>query len=238
MGRKWQRFFPVVSYILLTCIASNAQHAPPGMGNTGSGVNLNDHMLILDSRKSLNNDGSPIEGSPYYTEEFVIGDVYTSKGVIRNVQLRYDIFNDFMEFKKENIVYILETGPDISQIKLGTETFVASYFPEKGRLVPHHFIVLDSGTISLLRKPNVAYRSAQAPKALEAGGKPARFERMQDKYYTTNSKKRLTEIVSLKRVADIFPDHQEEIHTFIKNEKISKNEPDLIRLFQYYNSLN
>jgi hypothetical protein len=64
-----------------------------------------------------------IEGSPYYTEDFIDGEVHLRNGNSASLPLRYDIFQDEIEFKSENQILWLKKQ-NIEYLTLGDEKLV------------------------------------------------------------------------------------------------------------------
>ena len=63
------------------------------------------------------------------------------------------------------------------------------------------------------------------------------IQNKEDEYFFKIGNGQLTEISSVKKMIENFPDKQNELKEFVRREKISKNEEDLIKLVRYYNSL-
>lgn len=227
---------------LLTCVvacsATTAQHLPSNQSGAGSGLTLADHMLIKDSKRGLEGESAAkIEGSPYLNESFAPADVYSSKGKFPSVQMRYNIYTDEIEYKQKDIVYILLPGTDVKKIVFGDHVFVVESVDVKGKPKTGYFSLLDSGKVTLLAKKVVTFREAQAPKALEAEGKPAKYSKSQDEFLYKIGDGPLMEVNNIKKMIETFPDKQDELRQFAAKEKISRNEKELTKLIKYYNSL-
>ena len=149
------------------------------------GMNLFDHMLIKLSEKTLYGDPAQekVVGTPYLSEDFVIGDVYDNKGKYAGVPMRYNIYEDQIEFKQNGQLYILDPQPKIKKVDLDHRTFVVSQYEYRGKTRPGYFFLLDSGKVILMSKKVVTYREQQPPKALESGPTPAKFSKSQDVFF-------------------------------------------------------
>jgi hypothetical protein len=67
----------------------------------GQGFLIN-QVRTLETRNALTNKSySDIEGSPYYTKNFTGSRIYDCNGNFTDLPLRYDIFQDEMEFMKD-----------------------------------------------------------------------------------------------------------------------------------------
>jgi hypothetical protein len=217
---------------------ASAQHLPGNASGAGTGLNITDHMLIKESRRGLEGESEEkVDGTPYQNENFVKGTVYSSKGKFPDVMMRYNIYADQIEFKQKDITYILDPGPDIKKIDLGDHLLVVEKYEVKGKSKSGFYTLLDSGKVTLVAKKVVTYREAQAPKALEIAGKPAKYSKAGDEFLYRIGDGPLMEVGSIKKFVENFPDRQEELMKFVSQEKISKNEKELIKLVRYYNSL-
>jgi hypothetical protein len=220
-------------------LRSEAQIPTTGLGG-GTGVNLADHMLIKYAEKTLYGDSEEkIEGSPYLSDEFVTGDIYAKNGMYSGIVMRYNIYEDYLEFKQKNVVYILDPNPNVMRkATLGDLTLVLSTFEFKGK--PKHglFILLDSGRLTLLEKRSVQFRPKQEPKAIETTGKPAKYLEGPTDFYYQIGNDQAQELNNLKKFIAALPDHQDEMTQFAKEKKISSNKGyELTMLIRYYNQL-
>ena len=202
-----------------------------------TGKDIRDHMLI-DLSKKVDRSVTDFEGSPYLSPDFIPGEVYSSKKKYPGLMLRYNIFNDNIEFMQNNTTYALYAEPRITKVLLGDEVFVVEKHEIKGKMGYGYFERLDSGKVTLLAKKIVRFTEEQEPKALEAAGKPAKFTRSQDVFYYKIGSAELSKVGALKSFIDSLPDKKEEVTSYAKKEKIgTKNENDLVKLVKYYNSL-
>ncbi|MBA4056281.1 MAG: hypothetical protein C0490_16320 [Marivirga sp.] len=131
----------------------------------------------------------------------------------------------------------MDPGPDIKKINLGDQVLVVEKYEVKGKSKSGYFALLDSGKVTLVAKKVITFREAQPPKALEVAGKPAKYSKSADEYLYKIGDGPLTGVGSIKKLIESFPDKQEELSQFVSQEKISKNEKELIKLVRYYNSL-
>lgn len=204
-----------------------------------TGRNVDDHLLIKDAEKTLGlDDESEIEGTPYLAENFAPGEVHFKKGNPTSAALRYNIFNDYMEFQQNGKTYILDPTPQINKVVVNDYIFVVGTYESKGKLRQGYFTLLDSGKIMLLTKQIVTFHERKEVKALETSATPAKYKRAADAYYYKVGNGALIKIENLKKMIENLPDRQTEVSQFAKQEKISvRKEDELKKLFRYYNSL-
>jgi hypothetical protein len=85
-----------IHYILILLYLSSGVHGQ------NYDITLINQVRILETRdKKFTLDYRNVEGTPYYTGDFVRGVVYLKDGNFATLQLRYDIFRDEIEFLKE-----------------------------------------------------------------------------------------------------------------------------------------
>ena len=203
------------------------------------GTNVQDHLLIKLANTGLY--GAPEEefdGTPYLNETFVAGDVYGNKDRYVGVPMRYNMYKDIIEFKQNELLYILDPEPRIKKVNLGNVVLVVEKYEFKGKMKYGYLTLLDSGKVMLMSKKVVNYTPGHAPKALESAATPAKYSKSADIFFYRTRNSELVKVDNLKNMIEGFPDRQEELSQFAKTEKISpRKEEELIKLVKYYNSL-
>jgi hypothetical protein len=204
---------------------------------TMTGMDLKDHMLIKLS-KETDRSIKEFEGSPFQNEKFVGGQVFTSEKKYTAVPLRYNIFNDQMEFRQNDLTYALYPGDRILKVILGDETYVVEKYEIRGKMDYGYMTRLDSGKLTILAKKVVRFTDKQEAGALESANKPAKFTRAADIYYYKIGSDEIMKAGTLKNFIESLPDHQPEVTSYAKKEKLStRNADDLKKLAAYYNGL-
>ena len=120
-------------------------------------------------RKSIDAPSFDYEGSPYDNNIFVKGDIYYDINQrFPDIPMRYNIFNDEMEFKMEGqeTIYAIQPDKKIQKIIIPEDTFVVAEYQKKGKITPGFFKVLAIGEIDLLAKYQVDFKEEQPAKAL------------------------------------------------------------------------
>lgn len=178
-----------------------------------------------------------IDGSPYLNDEFIAGTVFTtSKLQYVDVPLRYNIFNDDIEFRtNENKIMAMATPEIIERVTFGEYEMVYAPFASQKKIKRGFFKVVLKGNISLYARPQILYQQPEEPGAYKEA-KPAKFVTKPDTYYFRNGKNEAIKVDKKSEVIDFFPAHNDEVATFIKKNKIKTNkEADLKELVEYYN---
>jgi hypothetical protein len=174
-----------------------------------------------------------IQGSPYYSKDFVNSIVYLRNGQYAKVPVRYDIFQDEVEFMQENKIQWLNKK-EVRNLIHGSDMIIVSMENEDTSKLGYFFL-LGTGSYSLYVKKRIGYYPSVAPQGY-AKGTPERFEPERDEFYLKakglpakkfNSKRSLLAILS----------NNGEAQAFIKKEKIqTDNIEDLKKLLTFLNS--
>jgi hypothetical protein len=219
-----------VSFLSLTLLlVFNASPAQDVTGNP-------DRVLVELSKRRTSTPVVDYEGSPFLNENFVKGEIYRSENKSIDVPLRYNIFNDDIEFKQNNIVYALPAEPKIKKVQFDGNTFIVEPIG-KGNF--EFLFLLDSGKVVLMSKKKVAlFQEKKRPSAFETKPPKAKFIREHDVFFYKIGEREIKKVSSLKSLIESLPDKQDDVNQFVKKEKISaKKEEGLVRLIKYYNSL-
>ncbi|MEE4285285.1 MAG: hypothetical protein V2I31_04020 [Mariniphaga sp.] len=179
-----------------------------------------------------------INGTPYLNDGFIEGSVFTtSKTHYVDVPLRYNIYNDQIEFQLgENPVQALAAPETVELIQYGDYTFEYVPFTNVKKIRRGFFIVEEKGNATLYSKPQVVFENAKEPAAYQ-DAVPARFVKRPNEYYIRIGKEPAMLIAKRKDLEEVFPDHKDEISDFIKKNKVKPNDPELLKeLVQFYNS--
>lgn len=193
-------------------------------------------MATEDFYQTLTEDN--IDGSPYLNNEFINGTVFTtSKYQFVDIPLRYNIFNDDLEFRTaDNKVMAMATPEIIERVTLGEYEMVYIPFSSLKKLKRGYFKVIVIGEVSLLARPQILYQKPEEPRPYKEA-KPPKFVKKPDNYYLRNGKNEAIKVDKKSEVIDFFPAHNDEVAAFIKKNKIKTNkENGLKELVEYYNS--
>jgi hypothetical protein len=179
------------------------------------------------------------EGSPYLMDEFINGSIFTvQKFQYDEVPLRYNIFEDELEFKTPtNEILALAMPEIVERAVMGETTLAYLSYEEANKTKKGFFVLLEEGNASLYAKPAVMYKKATPPAAYK-DPEPAKFLKKPDEYYIGFGSGTAILIKNKKSLVATFPDKQDKIEKYISKNKIKTNKPEsLIELVRYYNSL-
>ena len=196
------------------------------------------NKLIDGSMKSKFTE-KDIMGSPYLNDEFVNGSVYTiQKLMYSDVPLRFNIYNDDIEFKTPTGEVMALSAPEIlEKAEFGNFQMVYSPYLQTNKIKKGFFVVLEQGKASLYSKPVIFFQEPTQPAAYKEA-EPPKFVRKADEYYIRIGTEQAVLINNKKDLIEAFPDNQDKIESFISKNKIKTNKPaGLKEVVQFYNSL-
>lgn len=180
-----------------------------------------------------------IKGTPFLNDDFIKGTIYTaSEQKYVDLPLRYNIYNDELEFKTpEGEVLALGTPDIIEAVEYGNFVMVYLPYTDNTKVKKGYFKVIHPGDVSLFSKYVVAFKEAGEPNAYD-NAKPAEFARRPDVYYIKIGEAQAKKVGSKKELLAAFPKHQKEVADFVKKNKVKSSNPDKLKsLISYYNTL-
>ncbi|MFT7421851.1 MAG: hypothetical protein ACI9QN_002782 [Arcticibacterium sp.] len=205
--------------------------------NSSSFVDLGLRLLAANAMEKANTK-ELIEGSVYLNDEFVEAKIITVRGEFNPQKMRYNIYEDAMEFEMGGKLLLMDASRLIKNITLDEQVFVAADFPYKSKTVRGFLEQVYFGKYALYAKKNISYRTAEPPKALEAEGRSARYIRSSDSYFLKTPGQELVKVASIKNIIGLLPVKNDVLKKYAKKEKLSnKNIEDMSRLLQFANTL-
>lgn len=237
-GRIYSRLQKAGGLLLLITGLSGMFSIIQAQNDAVVGRNIMDHLLYKNKYASNRIDLSDIEGSPYLHDSFTLAMVTTSEAIVLKLPMKYNIYEDIMEFQDKERLFLLEPSAKIQKIEMYENTFTVEPYEHEGKLTPGYFILLGTGKVKLLLKKGVLLQEAQAAKAMEAQNKPAKFEPVPDQFYFKAGTREAMPITNLKKMIAQFPDHQKSLLSFSDRRKLGKKKEDLLKLWEYYNGLD
>ena len=180
-----------------------------------------------------------ISGSPYLNKDYQRGYVLTKKFVrYVNVPLRYNIYNDDIEFENaEGKAMAIEFPGNIKEVRIGKAIFVHRLYVTDKSLHTGYFQLMNRGKAEGLIRYRVEFIEAK-PAAPYKDPQPPKFERIPAVFYVSLGKKPAVTVNKTKDLIVLLGDHKKELQAFAKEKKIKiRRENDLKQILLYYNSL-
>jgi hypothetical protein len=183
-------------------------------------------------------------GSPYINSSFLAGEIYhNNKLIADNIPLRYNALVDEMEFKPsfgtpDSESSALMKSPEID-VRIGSKVFI--FVPYQGGIEKGGYfeVLLRGEKFDLFKKYNKRFTPEQKAQTSMTRDVPARFTD-NPMYYLILENGRFVEIPSRARnFESAFVGKENEIRSFIRTNRLDiKNEADLIRIVNHYDSIN
>lgn len=179
----------------------------------------------------------PIKGSPYVNEKYVDGTIYYADKSM-TAPLRYNAFQDVMEYQQSGKALILDAKQNITRILVGAETYIPHAYETDGKQKNGFFAVLDSGEMMLLCRKSIVYQAPLKGRALDGSDLPAQYKPAPDAFYYKVGNSPLKELVNIKTMLADLPENQSVMADYVKKERISvKKEKDVVMVVEHYNKL-
>jgi len=174
-------------------------------------------------------------GSPFFNNEFVIGNVVLTNGdKFKDVLLKYSSYNDELFFKNPKDGSLLSFVVPVKSFELLGETYMSG-LPAVDNFTENSFYVLIVDTKVKLFVKN--YKTILENKPYNSASVEKKFEDNKT-YYVFKEAKMTRFKPSKKDLLETFSDKSSEIDAFLKKEKLDfKSNDDLAKVFQYYSSL-
>jgi len=184
-----------------------------------------------------------IEGSPYLNDNFILGYIITKDDIkYVDIPLRYNIYNNEIEFEKQEAIFALEDPLNYTEIVIGRQTFIFSSYTSKKDTKrvnnSSYFEALNTNKELLLLKRYEVLFNKPVPSKGYVDAKPAEFKKSTVRYYLKFGGAAAQEVGSLKATLLFFGDKSKDVATFVKKEKIKfRKEDDLLKIVAFYNHM-
>jgi hypothetical protein len=180
-----------------------------------------------------------VQGSRYQNDSFQLSTVETTKDTFYKVPMRYNVFEDVIEFKDaKGQLFLLDPLMTIKKVTIGDLELVVQPFNVDGQIKTGFFTLLSDGKIKLLAKKIVKFEPLVPAKALQYANTPAKFIKSPDQFYTRTGNNPAVQINKLKKTLEQFPDHQKSVLSFADRRKLGVKKDDLLDIWAYYNALD
>jgi hypothetical protein len=179
-----------------------------------------------------------IDGSTYINDEFSLAKL---SRVDSYVLLRYNAYIDEMELEgKDDVRYVLKV-PELKVVfQSDNSTYQVFDYQDKTDLKKGFFRLLSEGEyISLLAKESIKLYEEKRPTRGYEKRTPATFKRLKDKLFISVKNSSATILPNKKKdILKIFSGKSNDIEKYAKKNKLGfKNNEDLTKIFNYFNSL-
>lgn len=180
-----------------------------------------------------------IQGSPYLTDSFVVGSIYTNRNEqFQNIPVRYNIYTDNVEYiMGASSVLELKNPETVEKIEFENYKLIYLSLSDKKNAVKGFFVLLTEGYATLLSKPRITLQKP-TPQGGYNDYQPPGFLRHPDIYYLKIGNNNLNIIRSKRNLIKSFPDCRKNLTNYINANNINiSDQKGLTDLVQFYNSL-
>ena len=161
-----------------------------GQGTSGlsSTQSFDDFLSLVNKgsiKRAILTEGD-IKGSPNLNDNFVLGSILTlNKIKYVDVPLRYNIYNDDIEFEVDKNTYLAISNPkSMKEICIGDDVFIYTIKRNKKGDQFGYYQLLQKGKVQLLSRYNIVFKEATTTTGYKAP-EPAKLERNSNTYYLT-----------------------------------------------------
>ncbi|WP_276392788.1 hypothetical protein [Eudoraea chungangensis] len=237
---------------LIITISLNAQSGPGGASPTGlqsiggSGDldrltrwlnNASNNIRTSASKISLEN----IEGSVYFNDEFIKGDVFYLDKLFDSYPMRYNAYNDEIEIRrsKDSPLESVYKSTSLTCIVDNQSYLYSKYFDGKGEIKEGYIIRLNQGPkFVLYEKKSKLYIEGRKAATSMHPSYPPKFDDKHEYFISVDREIPVLFKGSKKELSAVFGSEKtDEIKSFIKQNKIKLNkEEDLIKLLDFVNT--
>jgi hypothetical protein len=204
-------------------------------GGTDDNNNFQNYLLSVRDRAARNNViyNDYIEGSAYLKDEFSIGEVVSKDGVHKGIKMKYNICYDIFEIELYGKPLYLEPTNYIKKIIYEGNTYVVRNMPDSKK--EYEFVIeKSSGSLSFYQKKITIFKQPEAPTAVVATPKPARYLKRPDKFCIQLGSGPLVVVDNFKDFYQLFPALADGLKNLVKTEKLDfKSENDLMKVVDY-----
>ncbi|RUT77848.1 hypothetical protein [Ancylomarina longa] len=228
-------------FVLIYC-NSFGQHTPQKLYNN---LNLYDPAVVkkyndmVISKKMSNTDIEQITGTPYLSKNFEKGNIITKDSTLYSgIYLRYNAYEDIMEFKKDSFALEISNKFPIKQLSIKGIVYEKKVFKYDNSQKIGYFERLEKGSINLYARKTIAYIKAKPSRGYQ-DARPAEFKKNKTEFFLTKGETpNVSFIANKSTLINLLGEEKKQISNYIKSNRLNiKKECDLRKIITYYNYL-
>lgn len=180
-----------------------------------------------------------IEGSPYLDEEFKPGGLVYKNKLFTNLQLRYNYYEGYFEFKTGDVVKFYDPRyTEVDTVWLESNKYIYIEHDNGKNIRRNYMKLLYDGPVKVLSFKEIIMLDPEPASGYEAA-RSARFDPRPEVFYVQFGEAPAVEFKNKRSIEEVFPDHGKELGKYAKSEKLRfRNPEDLVALVKYYNTLD
>ncbi len=187
----------------------------------------------------IDHKNSQVEGSEYFNEEFMEGDIFTSdKERFTGVPMRFNAYHGEVEvMMPDKTIWTLTNTGGIVKIILNSSTLVHRRFITDSGEASGFLVLVYNGKNVLYRRDYKVFLEGKPSNGI-VNEIPSKIVSRPAEYYIDTGNGLPRFFKTSRDIAEIVGTHSQEINSFTKKEKINfKKEEDLVKLLFYIDSL-
>lgn len=197
-------------------------------------LDLPSNYLNNNTSGGVNSLPPNVQGSPYLTDEFVRGTVYTENEKPYPAMMRYNAYQDEMQVQGSGGITTLFKRDYVWAV-LGGETFRIETYDTGSGERQGYFVELNSGKARLLKRYSREFREGEAAVSSYSQGQPPRFDEETTYYLALQGSPAKEVKLRKKDVLEVLTNPGAE--AFAQENKLKlKSEEEVIRLLNHLNT--
>ena len=226
--------------LLMLCfsVLIYGQWTDSGTGRVNMTNEFNIYGLIGVIDLNIDSPSREVIGSSYVNENFLSGTISNREMVY---SMRYNAYRDEMEIELQGKPFYL---PKTNNYSINFDIINKEYqlldYAENGESKKGFFVVLDKNDkTQLLIKESIKLYKEVPAKLGFTRYEPPKLGRLKDEIYIAKNNEAIKLPTKKKDILNFFSNKSKEIDLFAKKNKIGfKKTEDLIKIINYYNTLN
>lgn len=200
---------------------------------------IDDFYQVVRGMTALNKIDEGIHGSPYITNQFKKAQFVNSN---KDFLMRFDAFRNLMEVKVNDSIFVLPKNLSYAiKFKASKKTYKIFQYNESEAVIAGLFVVINEmDGKSLLLKEKIEIEPEKIPRNGFELYKPPTLKRVKDQLFVGYKNNIASELPNKKEeIIQLFGSKAQLVEKQAKKMKWSfKKKDDLIKIFEYYYSLN
>lgn len=183
-------------------------------------------------------DYAEIKGSAYYDEALRLGSIHYRSGEVTNTYLRYNVFEDAIEYLDDTRLLTINNPQDTKYITIGNKELVFSAFRSDKSIQRGYLWKASEGNVLLFARYVIDFSEEELGATGYHRKKPDEF-RLKPTIWLIKQGNLIKEISTTKtELSEIFGSEYSVVDNFRKQEKLKmRRDADVVRMFDFFNSL-
>ena len=187
---------------------------------------------------TVGNNGLPdgVQGSPYFTEGFVAGKVFTEQNKSYSAMLRYNGYSDQIEMKEMDKVTSLLKREYITA-RIGNATYKIEKYKDNDATKQGYFVLLNKGEAQLLLRQQKQFVEGKESSTSYGNKVPPKFVEKKDYYIKLGENEAVPVKLKKKELLKLLGD-KKGAQEYVSSEGLKlKTEKEVLQFLNHYNNL-